>query len=638
VTALAGCWSWGSRLDPLGATDRMLKAQAVYAPARPASLRVADCALGRRLFPTLPEDAFDAGPATAAGGRWTIVADLRLDNRGDLAETLGVPSAQAARLSDCGLLALAVERWEERAVERLLGDFAFAAFDRERERLILARDFAGQRPLFFHRASGFFAFASMAKGLHALPEVPRAADRGAVAHFLALRPEEGSATFFAGVERVPPGAVCLVTRSAVELRRWWSPPKASLRLKDPRDYGEAVRASLDAAVTARLRGAGARVASHLSGGLDSSAVAATAARQLAPHGRVVAFTSVPAEAPASGGDPRRFLDEGPHAAAVAALYPNIDHVLVRTAGRSPLATLDRSFFLYERPIANLSNLVWADAILDEARSRGLSVLLTGQLGNLSFSHSGSERLPALLRRGRLLTLAREAMALRRHGAPLSGTLGQAFGPFVPERLWQAVQRRRGRRDTLRDISILSPAAIDAVDAAEPGGVYRRRPSADPLAARLVALRHADPGGYNKGVLGGWGIDLRDPTGDRALVELCLSIPIDQYLRGGRTRALARDAFADRLPPLVLEETRKGRQAADWHEGMAPARADAAAEVEAMLRLPDPHGLLDTERLRRLLENWPEEGWQDPAVEQGYGLALLRGLSGGHFVRKASGGN
>jgi len=93
---------------------------------------------------------------------------------------------------------------------------------------------------------------------------------------------------------------------------------------------------LDQSVKCRLRGVN-DVGAHLSGGLDSSAVAATAARLLAPSGgRVIAFTAVPREG-YDGPVPRhRFADEGHHAAATAALYPNMEHVLVRSEGKSRL--------------------------------------------------------------------------------------------------------------------------------------------------------------------------------------------------------------------------------------------------------------------------------------------------------------
>ncbi|MBV9929947.1 MAG: asparagine synthetase B [Alphaproteobacteria bacterium] len=639
MTALAGFWAFGAATDPGAATERMLKAQAVYAPAAAAVARLDDLALGRRLRPLLDEDRYDRAPVAAGGGRWTVIADARLDDRDATAEALGIGPAEASRLADSAFVARAVERWEEEAPRHLAGDYAFAAFDRARGRLLLVRDHVGQRPLHFHRGHGFFAFASMPKGLHALPEVPREPDREAFVRDLALLPEEGSGTWFRGIERVPPGHICLIALGRIEMRRWWTPPREPLRLRRTEDYHEAVRVLLDRAVASRLRGAGGAVAAQLSGGLDSSAVTATAARLLAGQGKVHAFTAAPREgfvAPAARG---RFADESGHAAAVAALYPNVEHVVVRTGSRSPFDRLDRNAFLYEKPVSNLCNAVWGDAILDAVKARGLNVLLTGQLGNMSFSFSGFERLAELLRRGRLVRLAREALALRRRGGVrLESAAAHAIGPYLPPRLWLAINRWRGRALDLQAYSAIDPAAAARLASEAPCHDFASRPWKDAFASRLWVLGRSDVGPYQKGILGGWGIDLRDPTADRALIELCLTIPLDQYLRGGRSRALARAAFADRLPAIVVDETRKGLQAADWYEGLDAAREDAAEQVARIAALAEAEGVFDTARMRRLVEAWPEEGWSDEATVSAYRAALLRGIASGHFLRRALGTN
>ena len=199
MTALAGFWAPEGSDDPLARVERMLKAQSVYAPDPPVFRAEGRIALGRRLWRTLPEDALDRAPVEGRDGS-LLVADIRIDNREDLCESLGLAAADVARLADCTLLIRVLERWGEAGIARIAGDFAFAWWDGAR--LVLARDFLGQRPLHFHRGDGFFAFASMAKGLHAIPEIPPAADAEAIAGFLALLPEAGTRGFFRGIERV----------------------------------------------------------------------------------------------------------------------------------------------------------------------------------------------------------------------------------------------------------------------------------------------------------------------------------------------------------------------------------------------------------------------------------------------------
>ena len=174
--------------------------------------------------------------------------------------------------------------------------------------------------------------------------------RNEIAEFLMLMPETGPKSFFLGIDRVEPGHVVTITANGISARRHWEPSRRRIELPRPEDYSEALRELLDKAVSCRLRGTG-DVGALLSGGFDSGAVVATAARLLAPSGRrVIAFTGVPREGYEGPAPANRFINEAPNAAATASLYPNIEHVVVHNEGRSPLADLDRMFFLLDRPM------------------------------------------------------------------------------------------------------------------------------------------------------------------------------------------------------------------------------------------------------------------------------------------------
>lgn len=634
MTALAGYWSLGRGEAPLEACGRMLEVQSVFGTAPPVCRGDGAMAMGKRLYPTLDEDAHDEGAVVGGGGRWSMVADVRLDDRREIARSLGIDEETARRLSDGALVMAAVERWEEEAIGRLAGDFAIALWDRERERLLLARDISGQRPLHYHRSGGFFAFASMPAGLLALDGVPAGPDEDALASFLALMPLEGNRSFFRGVERVQPGELRIVSPGGERSSRHWSFSGGRLQPRRIEDYVEAVREALDRAVESRLRGAGDRVAAHLSGGLDSGAVAATAARLL-PGGRVGAFTSVPGTTRIERRG--RFADEGGHAAAVANLYPNMEHVLVRTPGRSPIAGLDRNFALYQAPVLNLCNFTWGEAIAEAAQERGYKVLLTGQVGNFTFTHTGMDLLPGLLARGRLVRLAKQALRLKRGGMRLESVAAHTLWPFLPPRLWRSINRLRGRRvgAGVGENSLLSPALGEMLGKRLAEGMARATGGQDRgTGIRLAALTAAEFGNFRQGALAGWGLDVRDPTGDRRLIETCLSIPAEAYLADGVPRGLARRALRDRLPPLVVDETRKGFQGADWHEGLLGDWEALRSEVSRIAAVPAAGRLIDIARMTALAEAPTVRDWDSDEAHAHYRLALLRGVSAGHFLRRA----
>lgn len=644
MTALAGAWSFGGQLHPDESCRRMLASQAIYGPHGERQWSDGALAMGRRLHRTLPEDIHDRQPLQDASGRFALVADVRLDNRDDLATALDLAPASANGMCDAAILLAALVRWGQGALDRLAGDFAFAYWDATESTLLLARDPLGMRPLHFHRGEGFLAFASMPKGLHALPEIPYAPDEQAMAEFVTLMPQAGSRSFFKGVERVEAGHVVTATPHGLSTRRYWQPQRPDPASPRRTDYVEGLRYHFDQAVRSCLRGANGAVASHLSAGFDSAAVASTAARLMAPAGgKVVAFTSVPREGYDGPAPEGRLGDEGPLAAATASAYANIEHVLIRTGHRSPVENLDRNFFLYDRPSLNLCNGVWAGAINGAARERKLSVLLTGQMGNMTISYAGSELLAELARRGQFLRLWEVGEELIARGTMRwRGVVVTAFAPFLPPAFWQWLSGLKGQRSEITEYTAIRNDQIEALDlkrlAAERELDFTYRPRKNGFDTRLWVLRRVDLGNYNKGILAGWGIDQRDPTADRRLIEYCLSVPMDEYLNKGELRSLGRRALSDRVPDAVLSARHKGYQAVDWHEGLIAARTDIAAEIERLAPCEPAARMLDVDRMQGLLAKLPESGWERPEVTKAYRLALLRGISAGHFLRKAVGSN
>lgn len=636
MTAIAGYWNLDGGGGSADRCRTMVGALSVYGPHASDVGQAGSLALGRNLYHILPEDAHDRQPLSSSGGRHWLVADLRIDNRDELTGALAIDPGDAATLADSAILLRALEQWGTAALDRLLGDYAFAWMDCEREELTLARDPLGQRPLFWHRGKDFFAFASMPKGLHALDGVPRIADTESLARWVGRVPQSGERSFYRGVQRVEPGHFVTATKCGERARRYWNPVRRDLGLGSFDDYVEAYRAELDRAVACRLRGADGLVATHLSGGWDSSAVTATAARLLAPaRGRVLAFTAVPA-APSAAAPPRKVADEGPAAAITAAMYDNIDHVMLPSTGDSPLAALAGYPELFERPLYNICNHVWLSQIRSAARDAGARVLLSGEIGNWTISAGPVSVLADLVRQRRWRSWAREAAAmLRGRRARLRGIAASSFGAWLPAPLWRLVRNLSARGDAQRESAVHPDWRRQVAKERAQSGGGTGRPPADSFSRTIEAIRGMDYGELRKGILAGWGIDKRDPTADRRLIEFCLSLPVDMLLKDGRRRPLARAALADRLPPAVLDETRKGYQAADWHQGLTKDRAAVAALIEAIAADPAAAAVIDIDLLRALVRDWPDGGWEDPQTVARYRTALLHALSAGQFMLAAA---
>lgn len=613
----------------------MLQAQRAYG-SNPTQSVDGPFACGRLLHPILPEDSLDRQPLQR--GPYRFVADVRLDNRPELCSALGLPADRVAGCSDPDLLFEGLLKWGPECIDRLVGEFAFSLWDEAEQTLLLGRDLFGHRPLHFHKGRDFLAFASMPVGLHALPSLPREFDPEAMANELALISPQGSQTLFRGIERVQPGHLVRVQGGRVSSTSYWTPPKASGAAK-ARDFEEGLRAVVDTAVTAQLRGGEQAIGSHLSAGLDSSIVTATTARLIDP-GKVLAFTAAPRkgfDGPVPDG---LIADEREYASQTAALYPNIEHIVVDSTKESLVDVLDRQFAYMQQPTPGPCNSLWSREISRQASSRGLKVMLVGFGGNFTASYSGREAWSALLTRGRLIKLFRVAATMAANGVALRTLAAQLIGPILPRPLWALACRAYGRPTDLSGYTAIRPELRSQAEANAKGlGVdLLYQPSNDPLQYRLAAMFDGDNGNYFKGVLGEFGLSMRDPLSDKRVVEYCLSVPADEYLRGGTERGLARRAFADRLPASILQSHARGYQGADWYEAVARDMPLLRQELEIIEHCDPAAAVLDTGWVKQALDDWPQGGWARRDVALRYRHGLLRGVSAGHFMRKVAGTN
>src|SRR4028118_649697 len=116
--------------------------------------------LGHRMLWTTPESLLEKLPLVDQTGNLVITADARIDNRDELIEVLGLTDHPAEKITDSQLILAAYERWGDRCPEYLLGDFAFAIWDRRQQQLFCARDHMGVKPFYYYHSDRLLVFAS----------------------------------------------------------------------------------------------------------------------------------------------------------------------------------------------------------------------------------------------------------------------------------------------------------------------------------------------------------------------------------------------------------------------------------------------------------------------------------------------
>lgn len=601
--------------------------------------------LGQRLMRFTPEDCFERQPSVTTDGQRVLVAAARIDNRLDLARELEMRPSEERERPDSAFILSAYDKWGADCMHHLVGVFAFALWDAPRHRLLIARSPIVAPSLYYFSTSRILAFATMPRGLHALPFIPRAINEEKLADTLVQSHSSPTTSIYQGIRRLRTGHSLTLGPDGVKVERFWRPDlKCDIHFPHNEDYVAAFVELFKRVVGDNLRGL-TPVGAMMSGGLDSSSTVVTAARLLKPKAEhLTAFTEVPRagfDGPVPSG---RYADETPFVQAIAEMYDNLDLVLVHTDGHSFLDGLDRTLRHLEMPPRNTTNRVWGEAILQAAQQREIRVLLDGAYGNLTMSWSGSGLLPGLLRGQKWKRAFHEARAMARRGAARSSfraLFGQGIMPLLPTPLWVPLERLRARRDvgTTQPWRAWSPihpglAAAQRVGerAREHGQDWHFRDTRVSREILYDSLGSQDVGAYITAFRSMFTVDLRSPLADRRLAEFCLALPEEQFLQDGEPRSLVRRAMADRLPLQVLANHKRGLQAADWFERSTNARVEIAGELDRLERSDLACRALDLARMRKLVERWPSSGWERERVRTEYNYLLEQGLTVGRFLR------
>src|SRR5215471_5873280 len=220
-------------------------------------------------------------PLANEEGTVRVVFNGEIYNHANLRPELESAGHRYHTRSDTETIVHAYEQWGDSCVERFRGMFAIAIWDAPRRRLLLARDRLGIKPLYWAIADGRLLFGSEIKAILESGLIRAEANDRAIPELLATRYLSSSETLFKGIYRLLPGHLLTFEHGETVTRQWWDiPAGASLpdveRLSDA-EAVEAFRARLEDAVSARLM-SDVPLGMFLSGGIDSSAIAALMAR------------------------------------------------------------------------------------------------------------------------------------------------------------------------------------------------------------------------------------------------------------------------------------------------------------------------------------------------------------------------
>ena len=600
------------------------------------------------------ENALDDQPVSA--GASLVLFDGLLEHRGDLIDALGIAPRQAAQQADSALFARAWERWGEDAALRVEGNFAAVIWAPRARVLTAVCSPLDAPPLYYAVDRRRVILATAPRAIFAWGDLARGVDDAVLASTMINDPGDGRATCYRGVSSLLPGEVLTVSPQAAGVRQYYDLAERArpVRLAADADYVDAAGELLRNAVESAMR-ATVQPAISLSGGLDSSALAVAALDILASRGdadRLVAITSMPeplvALAGRAGEGPalsRRTAEETDRRVrALAAMYPALDVRFVDSGAVDFEQSLLRLLELSEMPMRSARHAQTL-AFGHFAVQAGTPVVIDGIGGNNTLSHDGFVRLASLLLAGRLPSLLRESA-----GAPAGRRLGRfspllhyGFSRYLPRRTHGAARRLVQGRRGWPDYAAIHPdfARVHRVDERARASGYdpysRGRASVrDALLSRWERQRRRHWWrGWERAVFTASGMQWRVPLCCRRMVEWCVGLPDDQYLRDGQSRRLMRRLMDGRLPSEIL--TVHARADWDWHPQELPA---IRATLERWRGDPSVAERVDLERLLRVVDAAPTTG---PITRRNYSdryflrHGVNHALAIGRFIRWAEGG-
>ena len=329
---------------------------------------------------------------TDAPAQLRIICDSRIDNRAELASALRISAPALTEMSDAALILRAYQRWGMDCPNRLIGDFAFAIWDGRHRRLFCARDPFGVKPLYYRWDGHRFLWASDIQALLGVPGVARRADDAMVMAYLLWEFPDPEATFFDGIKQLQPAHALWVEQGRLRRFRYWNPAACTTNTRArAEDWLARFRDEFCEAVHCRLQ-APSPIGLMLSGGIDSVLVAATAADQCHHRRASAATLSV-----------FTVLYADVHQHDRAAIERLIQRYHLRARVISPAIPPPANSHLADAP--GDAFIVHPDA-LQAIADEGCRVVLTGVGADELLGSSELGILKGLLRRGRLMGLAR----------------------------------------------------------------------------------------------------------------------------------------------------------------------------------------------------------------------------------------
>ena len=555
MSGIFGFFNRDGRAAAQETAEAMLEAVSHWGPDEQAIRMIGPVALGHAMLWNTPESKHEHLPLIK--GSYLLTMDARIDNRAALMAELDLPDRPLHEIGDSEFILAAYRRWGEACPKHLLGDFAFVIWDGQKKQLFCARDHVGVKPFYYFANASLFVFSNQLKPIVSHPSVPKVPDETSLARY--LRPEgfhDQKATFFKAVKKLPPATTLIVSeKNIVESGYWDIDSLQPVRYEHRQAYLQHFRKLLDDAVEARMRTV-YPVASHLSGGLDSSSVAVLAARKLKQRSETLyAYNWV--QKPDDGHEESnewRFAER-------VADKENICYEKIVLSAEA-LSRMYDAADLFNNDIGYF----WEEYLIrDAARHRNVRTVLSGWGGDQFASYDGYAYFSGLFWQGRFVTAVRkiyEAYARKNHRVlrTLRRSVRELVHPLFYKRMNGYYKKLVFDIDPFFYCKERFARFARGVPSVEPRfmpGVHgeQRYLLVEGSIQKRIEHWHAAAQARK--------MEYAYPLLDKRIIEFALAIPEELYqVQGGVKRAFFRETVADLLESDIVWAPKESTQLSD----------------------------------------------------------------------------
>lgn len=571
--------------------------------------------LGCHLKQVTPESLNEILPYQDVEGNLVITADAIIDNRQELFELLEISEDKRA-LPDSLLILAAYKKWGVDCPTYLVGDFAFVIWDKQKQELFCVRDHVGKKVLYYYHSDDVFVFSTLMNPIFKVDGFKKSLNETYIADYLSITSVADEIvpdiTIYEEILKLTPATAMSVSRTGIKRWQYWELKKTKeITFNTDKEYEEAFLEIYDEAVRCRLRSIKS-VGIMLSGGLDSASVACLAARELeTKNEKLFSFTQVPMKNYIDYLPENKLADERAYVEEFCSVYKNIEPRYLSFEGEHALTGANDRIAMMEQPYKTVQNAYWLNGILKTASELDIGVMLDGQSGNATVSWGSFDAyLVYLLKSFKFKTYLREvkvyATAKNRKAGRI--VLGNLFS-FMPYGLRRLKYQCRNGNDYNQILCPVNPDLYKRMQVKKRFKKYKIDTlfinRGDSFDSRLKLL---NPTGFSR--LGAveskqaiaYGIEKRDPTRDKRLIEFCINLPENQWVREGNERRFIRCAMEGILPDkLRLNTAVRGKQAADWIQRIIPEWEQISEEIENIGAFELEKKYLNIPKIKKCLE-------------------------------------